>query len=184
MGPCGPHMGPYGPLWARMGPYGPCGTLIIPSPVYTLGKKSGYWSKHIAHILLLLPSFSSYYHRTAEKTNLIVVIEYREHSNNNITEQSCIENWKYYSQPAGLNLTKVSVPPNLDYDLERSYAGDMNSGPFFDFPSDGSESSSTSDSGFPPDFGDGFGELFGLNDPCNFLTILTDAITEGKINLI
>ena len=112
----------------------------------------------------------------------IIVIEYREiHSSNNTTEQSCIENWKYYSQPEG-NLTKVSVPPNMadDYD---SFAGDMNSSPFGEFQETSSiDSSSSSDSeGFPPDFGADFGELFGLesDDPCNFFNILTDAITEG-----
>ena len=113
----------------------------------------------------------------------IIVIEYREiHSNNNTTEQSCIENWKYYSQPEG-NLTQVSVPPNLgDYDTD-SFAGDINSSPFGDFSERSSaDSSSSSDSeGFPPDFGAGFGELFGLesDDPCNFFNILTDTITQG-----
>ena len=113
----------------------------------------------------------------------IIVIEYREiHSNNNTTEQSCIENWKYYSQPEG-NLTKVSVPPNHgDYDTD-SFAGDINSSPFGDFAERSSaDSSSSSDSeGFPPDFGADFGELFGLesDDPCNFFNILTDTITQG-----
>ena len=111
----------------------------------------------------------------------IIVIEYREiHSNNNTTEQSCIENWKYYSQPEG-NLTQVSVPPNLgDYDTD-SFAGDINSSPFGDFSERSSADSSSSSEGFPPDFGAGFGELFGLesDDPCNFFNILTDTITQG-----
>ena len=67
-----------------------------------------------------------------------------------------------------------------DYD---SFAGDINSSPFGDFPEKSSlDSSSSSDSeGFTPDFGADFGELFGLesDDPCNFFNILTDAITEG-----
>ena len=123
----------------------------------------------------------------------IIVIEYREiHSNNNATEQSCIENWKYYSQPEG-NLTKVSVPPDTvkmdDYNYGGPFAGDMSSSPFGDFSekSTGADSSSSSSdsNGFPPDFGADFGELFGLesDDPCNFFNILTDAITEGSLNL-
>ena len=126
-------------------------------------------SKKIVGIILSLP--------------YIIVIEYREiHSNNNTTEQSCIENWKYYSQSEG-NLTRVSVPPNLgEYDTD-SFAGDINSSPFGDFSerSSADSSSSSNSEGFPPDFGAGFGELFGLesDDPCNFFNILTDTITQG-----
>ena len=30
--PYGPHMAPYGPMWAHMGPYGPIGAHMGPNP--------------------------------------------------------------------------------------------------------------------------------------------------------